>query len=183
MDYSNTLDLWYRHVPPGRVSLELMDKKPKILQRLPRVRRDNPSRRINGDVSLDAVSPTPSPRARLRLAEIGQAAVRIEDLERLLASHVLDSDERTARLARSFDQLMELFLSGDGGDKKVMMDLLTRFSELHRASSAALGRTIELLAKIGRTEPPRVQIVAAGEEVSVGPQLHVALGGSRDGRR
>jgi hypothetical protein len=116
----------------------------------------------------DRISETP--RSRLRSVANGQTPLAVEDVEALLTDYALDADERARDLARTATQLTEFMFSADAPDPVATLGLIKDLSTISRANAEEMRRTIELLVRIRRQPPPRVQVVAVDGSVNVAGQ-------------
>ncbi len=108
------------------------------------------------------------PRDRLKAAALGAAPLEIKDIESLLTDHILDADEHAKDLSRTCSQLVEFLFSGEQPDPVATLGLVKDLSALCSTSSAEMRKSIELLSRIRRQPPPRVQVVSVDGQVNIG---------------
>jgi hypothetical protein len=111
-----------------------------------------------------------NPRGRLKAVASGEAQLKIEDIESLLTDHVLDADAHAKELGKTCSQLVEFMFSDQKADPTATLSLIKDLSSLSRASSEEMRKSIELLSRIRRQPPPRVQVVSVDGQVNVASQ-------------
>lgn len=145
----------------------------------PKPRNDRPSIEVRRNSNSSAEAQTTNglpllPQQRLELTSRGQAPLRREDLQSLLAGHVVESDNHVRYLGKQKLSLLEMLLDSSKGksgpDPRTALDLLCRLDRLHNDGMAQVRRTVELLHRI--SAPPRadVRVVAAGRQVNIAAQ-------------
>ena len=118
--------------------------------------------------TVDEHSLLDAPRARLKAVANGTAPLRVEDVESVLVDHALDADQRAKGLGQTASELVEFLLSDQRPDPEATLRIVKDLSGLSRANGQEMRRTIELLTRIRRQPPPRVQVVAVDGQVNVG---------------
>lgn len=144
-------------------------------------------RRGDGSPAPRPSAPAASqPRESLRAVADGRAQLRREDLEALLTGHLLETDERTRKIAERFEFLLEVLFSPsspDDLDVRAVADLTARFDRLHRGSMGELRRCVELLARLSQPAPPTVKVISSQVNVGAAQQIAAVDLGGRDEKR
>ena len=107
-----------------------------------------------------------APRNRLRYAASGRTPLRLEDLEALLADHVLTSDGYAGQIGTNCRQLMEAVFTPSAGinDPMAALKLIKQLTKLHQAHQSEVRKTVELIARIHQPRPPQVQVLSVERE-------------------
>lgn len=110
-----------------------------------------------------------TPRGRLRAAVSGQGQVNREDVEALLADHMLESEGQVKELGKTCKELTEFLFSGAKQDPVATLKLVTQLTNLHKSHAEEMRRTIELLTRIQRPRSPQIQVIAVdNDQLNIG---------------
>ena len=125
-----------------------------------------------------------TPRDRLLAAVSGKAPVKREDVEALLADHILESEDQAKDLGRTCKDLTAFLLSSEKQDPNVTLDMVTKLTALHQTHASEMRKTIELLARIQRPRPPQIQVIAVdSEQLNVGDKQVIGRAVGLGGRK
>jgi hypothetical protein len=129
-----------------------------------------------------------SPRTRLQRVADGQEPLRLDDLQGLLADHILQADVHVRGLGEQLAALLEMLLGAQArgpADPGAILDLVGRLEAIYQGRNAQLRRTVELLHAISKPTFPAVKVIAAEVgQVNVAAQqvASVSLGGRQPPR-
>ena len=107
-----------------------------------------------------------TPLERLQLAATGDTRVQLEDLQAILAEHVVAADRRTKELDDHCGALLEMLTSmPEEGEKPpdlaAAVQFLGTMEKVRETRLRDLRRTVELLHRISGSPRPRVQVITA----------------------
>ena len=113
-----------------------------------------------------------TPRARIQQAARGEQQLAVDDLNGLLAEHLLGADGHTRQLVEHREVLLRMITDSatkqGPADLLAALDAIARIDNLERASRSELRRTAELLWRMSGPTRPRIDVVGSGEnQVSV----------------
>lgn len=129
-----------------------------------------------------------TPRGRLQQVVSGGAVAQPEDLQSILATHLLSTDAFALQLASRREELFAMLLSApqvdpaehpEGDEEPVetpptldpvaVLDLVQRFDALHRSAMTEIRRNVDLLHRLSAPVRPTVRVVATGKnQVNLG---------------
>jgi len=119
--------------------------------------------------------PQSPPRIRLKEAAEGKLRVQLEDLEAILADHVVKADRRVQDLDDYTGTLLQVLCTpAPEGEKSLdpaaLLEMLSKIERVHGDRQRDLRRTVELLYRISGPPRPRVQILTATQVNLAGRQ-------------
>ena len=177
-----------RHVPPPAA-----DEVPHRPESVGGERAKNEKIKLAGKASLAVAgsSAEMTPAQRLEQVAKGEAVLQREDLQSVLASHVVVADQRARDLDSQITDLISMMFAlpdpeaennaEERTDAGAVLQLIERLSRLKNDCSGPVRKTVRLLDQLSRPRVPEVRVVAKGEQVNLGVAQQIDRGRGSSG--